>query len=211
MIIFTFIGLFFIVCVVIGVIIGCVFGMIDMAQIFAKTNQKDNHDESTQAMLKIISGGQTGVDRGALNAALGAGVACGGWCPENRQAEDGEIAAHYPVTPLVGAGYRKRTKQNVIDSHATVIIYHTEIVLGSGTELTLKTCIAQRKPYLLIDAAIVQPEIAGKHIAEFIQRHQIQIINFGGSRHSVVPMIEKYTEQAVLIAIESLHLPLKAY
>lgn len=152
-------------------------------------------------MLKIVSGGQTGVDRGALNAALAVNVPCGGWCPEDRCAEDGEIAPHYPVTPLIGAGYRKRTKQNVIDSDATVIIYHSEIVLGGGTELTLKTCIAQRKPYLLIDAALTQPEMAGKHIADFVQRHHIAVLNFAGPRGSGIPMIEPFTEQAVLAAL----------
>lgn len=49
-------------------------------------------------MLKIISGAQTGADRGALNAALAAQIPCGGWCPEDRHAEDGEIPPHYPVS-----------------------------------------------------------------------------------------------------------------
>ena len=155
-------------------------------------------------MLKIISGVQTGVDRGALNAALAAQIPCGGWCPEDRQAEDGEIAPHYPVTPLVGAGYRKRTRQNVLDSDATIIVYHTEISLGSGAELTLKTCISQRKPYLLLDSSVLQPEIAGKHIAEFVQRHQISVLNVGGSRGSVVPTIELFTEKVGLLAIQYL-------
>ena len=97
-------------------------------------------------MLKIISGAQTGVDRGALNAALASQTPCGGWCPADRRAEDGIIAPHYPVTPLLGAGYRKRTRQNVIDSDATVIIYHTQIQLSSGTALTLKTCLEKHKP-----------------------------------------------------------------
>lgn len=155
-------------------------------------------------MLKIISGAQTGADRGALNAALAAQIPCGGWCPEDRHAEDGEIAPHYPVTPLVGAGYRKRTRQNVLDSDATVIVYHTEIALGSGTELTLKTCISQRKPYLLLNSSVLLPEIAGKHIAEFVQRHRTSVLNVGGFRGSVVPTIELFTEKAVLSAIQYL-------
>lgn len=153
--------------------------------------------------LKIISGGQTGVDRGALNASLAMGVPCGGWCPKNREAEDGTIDECYPLTPLDG-GYHKRTRQNVIDSDATVLIYHTQIRLGSGTELTLKTCITQKKPYLLIDMAISSPDVAGGQIADFVKRHDISLLNFGGSRGSLVPTIENFTEQAVKRAIELL-------
>ena len=155
-------------------------------------------------MLKIISGAQTGVDRGALNAALASQIPCGGWCPADRRAEDGIIAPHYPVTPLLGAGYRKRTRQNVIDSDATIIIYHTQLQLSSGTALTLKTCLEQHKPFLLIDAQTVPAAVAGQNIAHFVRQHGIRALNFGGTRRSIVPMIESYTEQAVACAIQLL-------
>ena len=71
--------------------------------------------------LRIISGGQTRVDRRALDAALDAGTDCGGWCPQDRKAEDGPIRGRYPVVELPGAGYRKRTRQNVIDSDGTLV------------------------------------------------------------------------------------------
>ena len=64
----------------------------------------------------IISGGQTGVDRGALDGALNKGALCGGCCPKDRRAEDGVIDDKYPLVPLLKAGYRERTRQNVIDS-----------------------------------------------------------------------------------------------
>lgn len=152
-------------------------------------------------MLMIISGAQTGVDRGALNAALALNVPCGGWCPDDRCAEDGIIADRYPVRPLRGAGYRQRTRQNVMDSDATVMVYQHEIALGSGTELTLKTCISQRKPYLLIDAACTAVEVAGHNIVAFVQRHNITRLNFGGPRASLAPNIETYTEQIVRHAL----------
>ena len=155
-------------------------------------------------MLKIISGAQTGVDRGALNAALAHSIPCGGWCPEDRRAEDGIIAPHYPVIPLPNAGYRKRTRQNVQDSDATVIIYYAQIQLSSGTALTLKTCLEKYKPFLLIDVQTVAPAIAGQNIARFVQQHHIRVLNFGGPRQSSVPMIEHYTEQAVAHAIQLL-------
>ena len=63
------------------------------------------------ALTRIVSGGQTGVDRGALDAALAAGFPCGGWCPADRAAEDGAIPVRYPLTPLARGGYRERTRQ----------------------------------------------------------------------------------------------------
>ena len=67
------------------------------------------------ALTKIVSGGQTGVDRAALDAALAVGFPCGGWCPANRKAEDGPIPEKYPMSLLTGGGYRQRTLENVQD------------------------------------------------------------------------------------------------
>lgn len=126
--------------------------------------------------LTIISGGQTGVDRGALDGALAEGFACGGWCPANRQAEDGIIPEYYPLTPLADAGYRWRTRQNVMDSDATVIIFYGEIRTPSGTALTLKTCIQKHKPHLLIDAWQMTPKQAAHMMVQFIHDHSVQIL-----------------------------------
>jgi len=70
----------------------------------------------------VVSGGQTGVDRGALDAALDLGFPCGGWCPEGRQAEEGVIPARYPLNELIGGGYEERTQKNVEDSDGTLVI-----------------------------------------------------------------------------------------
>lgn len=74
------------------------------------------------ALEKIVSGGQTGVDRGALDASLKSNFPCGGWCPGDRSAEDGTIPERYPLTPLPGGGFRQRTRQNVADSDGTLIL-----------------------------------------------------------------------------------------
>jgi Circularly permutated YpsA SLOG family len=73
-------------------------------------------------LLKIISGGQTGVDRGALDTALGVHFPCGGWYSADRRAEDGTVPEKYPMTALPRAGYRARTRKNVEDSDGTVIL-----------------------------------------------------------------------------------------
>src|ERR1700744_1038425 len=103
------------------------------------------------ALIKIISGGQTGVDRGALDAALVAGFACGGWCPADRGAEGGVIPERYPLTPrpadAIGVSqksearhlaeqYRARTLKNVQDSDGTLILYSG--TLSGGILLTQK-------------------------------------------------------------------------
>ena len=74
---------------------------------------------------RIISGGQTGVDRGALDAALAAAFPCGGWCPAGRKAEDGVIAARYPLQELTRTGYPDRTLRNVRDSDGTLILHRS--------------------------------------------------------------------------------------
>src|SRR5947207_15103352 len=91
------------------------------------------------AAFKIVSGGQTGADRAALDAAMEAGIACGGWCPEDRTAEDGPIDPKYPLTPAPGAGYRERTRLNVRDSEGTVIFSFGP--LRGGSEHTYQDCL----------------------------------------------------------------------
>ena len=136
----------------------------------------------TPNLQKIVSGGQTGVDRGALDAALAAGFPCGGWCPEGRLAEDGAIAECYPIAVLCGAGYEERTLQNVLDSGGTAILHSGK--LEGGTRLTAEHCARHGKPRVLIDASTCPPDSAAREIAAFIERERIEVLNVAGPRAS---------------------------
>lgn len=130
----------------------------------------------------IVSGGQTGVDRGALDAALEAGTPCGGWCPEGRTAEDGVIPSRYPLRELPGGGYRERTRRNVEDSDATLVIHFDE--LEGGTALTLDLCRELGRPHLVVDAAVESPQDAAARLRDFVDRHGVRVLNVAGPRAS---------------------------
>jgi predicted Rossmann fold nucleotide-binding protein DprA/Smf involved in DNA uptake len=149
--------------------------------------------------LEIISGGQTGVDRGALDAALESGAPCGGWCPDGRRAEDGVIPTRYPLMELAGAGYPERTRRNVVDSDGTVILHHGP--LSSGTLLTLETCEELLKPVCLIDGDENRPAQAAKQVREFIAAQDIQRLNVAGPRASHWPGAHQYAQDVIRLLL----------
>jgi Circularly permutated YpsA SLOG family len=132
--------------------------------------------------LKIISGGQTGVDRAALDVALKHGIDCGGWCPAGRLDEFGRIPERYPVRELKAGGFTERTLQNVKDSDGTVVIYSGQI--GGGTELTVRFCIELKRPHELINASEVLAEDAANLIVDFVRAKKIGILNVAGPRQT---------------------------
>jgi putative molybdenum carrier protein len=127
----------------------------------------------TNKLLKVISGGQTGVDRGALDAALALQVECGGWCPEGRLAEDGTIPKRYPMMELANAGYAERTARNVADSEGTLIISNG-VPLG-GTRETVDRCIEMRKPHLIIDCGRRSVQETIEVAIEFVTNLSFQV------------------------------------
>jgi len=140
--------------------------------------------------LRIISGGQTGVDRGALDAALSLGVPCGGWCPVGRLAEDGAIPAQYPLTELAGAGYDERTQKNVEDSDGTLVI--TFGPASGGTARTIEFCRKLGRPHVIVDAASVPLAEAIRRAVQFVTQEDIQQLNVAGPRASGVPRAHEF-------------------
>jgi hypothetical protein len=153
-------------------------------------------------LAKIVSGGQTGVDRGALDAALEVGFPCGGWAPAGRIAEDGPISARYPLAELAGGGYEERTLQNVLDSDGTAILYFGE--LEGGTRLTAQYCQEHRKPCELLNAERMNPKQAAREIVAFVAGNRIKVLNIAGPRASKWPGARDY-------ACETIGLVLAAY
>ena len=100
-------------------------------------------------IARLVSGGQTGVDRAALDAAIELGIPCGGWCPHGRKAEDGTIPDRYPLIETWSSDYSQRTCWNVRDSDATLILAWGE--LTGGTRLTADECRKVGKPYVVVD------------------------------------------------------------
>lgn len=134
--------------------------------------------------IKIISGGQTGVDRAALDFAIDHNILCGGWCPRGRLAEDGVIPDKYPLKETFSSDFKERTEQNIIDSNATLIIYAHEI--DNGTKLTNDLCKKFHKPILQVD---LNGKNYATNVTRWIDDHQINVLNIAGPRESNAPGI----------------------
>ncbi len=137
---------------------------------------------------KIISGGQTGVDRAALDVALELGIPCGGWCPAGRRAEDGTLDRKYPLQETESNRYEVRTRLNIADSDGTLII--SPAPLTSGTALTQQLARKMDKPLLIItpnglfDAELIEP---------WLKEYKIAVLNIAGPRESGQPGIYQQT------------------
>ena len=132
--------------------------------------------------IRLISGGQTGIDRAVLDFCLDRGIPGGGWCPEGRLAEDGPIDPRYPVRELPGAGYVERTLANVRDSDATVIIFSYE--MEGGTLRSFEYVLKEKKPFLLVDLSIMDSAAAAGRLGRFLVRFRPGVVNFSGARRS---------------------------
>lgn len=137
--------------------------------------------------MKVVSGGQTGVDRAALDAALALGIPCGGYVPKGRLAEDGPLPYRYPMTESESSEYRVRTELNIVHSDATLILHRGEIF--GGTLLTLELCKKHAKLVLAVDLEVGMEKAAVEKIKAFLAKEKLSVLNIAGPRESNSPGI----------------------
>jgi hypothetical protein len=145
--------------------------------------KRKSHKPATRP-AKIVSGGQTGVDRAALDAAIALGIPHGGWCPKGRLAEDGTIPPQYRLVETDLPDYAERTERNVLDSDATLILCRGQPT--GGTELTRRLARRHGKPHRVVD--LDQP-IDWPAIRRWLARHGTGTLNVAGPRESQCPGI----------------------
>lgn len=145
---------------------------------------------------KVISGGQTGANRGALEAAVYFEVPQGGYCPRGRKAEDGKIPKRYLFVETKSSQYPDRTRLNVSESSATVIFTHGHT--SAGTRLTLRCLKDEKKPYLHLDLDRIREEEAIDLVDAFIRQYQVEVLNIAGNRESRSPGIQGEVKSIVL-------------
>jgi predicted Rossmann fold nucleotide-binding protein DprA/Smf involved in DNA uptake len=135
-------------------------------------------------IVKVVSGGQTGVDRAALDAAMEFGLLVGGWCPKGRRAEDGLIPHCYPLVEMSSSAYARRTERNVCDSDGTLIV--TAGKLTGGTRLTAELAVAHGRPLRVVD---ITSAPATKETIDWLGTNHLQVLNVAGPRESGCPGI----------------------
>lgn len=144
-----------------------------------------------QVVAKIVSGGQTGVDRAALDWAIRHGIPHGGWCPRGRIAEDGVLDGCYALRETESKGYRQRTRQNVVDSDATLILNIG--VLSDGSLTTLRFAERLGRTCLVVQIDLEAAPAAVGRVREWLSTHRVRALNIAGPRESKRPGIYQAT------------------
>ncbi len=142
-------------------------------------------------IAKILSGGQTGADRAALDAAISCGLAYGGAIPADRKTEAGPLPDDYCMEELPSDRYPDRTEKNVRDGDGTLILSHGE--LSGGSALTRRIAENGGKPCLHIDFYQMSLPQAKERTIEWLRRYHIRILNVAGPRASSDPQIYDHT------------------
>lgn len=150
---------------------------------YLPNNERATGDAVT-CSLRVVSGGQTGVDRAALDVAIALAIPHGGWCPRGRLAEDGRIPDRYQLQETDSADYAVRTEWNVRGSDATLILTRGE--LSGGTKLTAVLALRYSRPLTVVNLA--ETPLPTSTLG-WLLRHNIRTVNIAGPRESTCPGI----------------------
>lgn len=162
--------------------------------------------QAEQEGLVVVSGGQTGVDRAALDAAIELGLPHDGWCPLGRRAEDGRLASRYLLRETDSPRYDVRTRQNVLDSDATLVLFRG--TLSGGTELTYRLALRENRPCLAVDlGSPADPSPDPASTREWLRRLKIRRLNVAGPRESQRPGIYDQAKAYLLALLVDLPSP----
>jgi len=142
--------------------------------------------EQRHGVQRIVSGGQTGVDRAALDVAIELGIEHGGWCPRGRRAEDGPIHPKYQLVETESVDYVVRTQKNVVDSDGTLLLYRER--LQRGTLLTHQIVKRHGKPLLRVR---LDRPVSIDRVVRWLSEQSIRVLNVAGPRASSQVDIEK--------------------
>lgn len=154
--------------------------------------------EEAMSVMTIVTGGQTGVDRAALDAAIAANYSVGGACPAGRRAEDGPIPSRYPLRELASDSYETRTLQNVQDADGTLVLNVGP--LEDGTAQTVMMARSRGKPLLVLQ---LEEDIDVELVCGWLREHNIRILNVAGPRESKRPGVYERAQRfmAKLLAL----------
>jgi len=155
---------------------------------YERVNGRPAHETGSRMTVasvrleRIVTGGQTGVDRAGLDAAMEAGIEVGGWCPAGRLAEDGPIPDRYPLRELAMPDYAARTEKNVADSDATLVLNVGE--LSDGTALTTEFARLHRKPLFVLQ---LDRSTDPAPVTAWLRGNDVRVLNIAGPRESKRP------------------------
>lgn len=165
-----------------------------------------------RCLTTIVSGGQTGVDRAALDAAISVGIEISGWCPQGRRSEDGQIPARYPLKETASRNYTVRTEWNIKDSDGTLIIAMR--TLTGGTRLTWQLAKKRQKPCHVVHLRESADDelFSGQNpptdhcsaVVEWIRENRIRVLNVAGPRASSHPEIHAEAQQLITAVLQQL-------
>ena len=136
-------------------------------------------------VLKVISGGQTGVDQAALDVAIRKGLAHGGWCPLGRLCETGTIPEKYQLSPTDSQDYAERTERNVVDSDGTLVLHRG--APSGGTAWTIECLQRHGKPFLQVDFNQPVGDKELQQVRSWLQQERVAVLNVAGPRASQQP------------------------